>query len=287
MTYLLLAALCSLLLIVIFKQFDHYGINHNQAIVVNYNVCVITGCLMLGEIPLRATMINEPWMPLMVFLGVLFVGGFNVASRTIRHFGVAISAVAQRMSMAISVSFSIWYYNEAYTNYKVMGILVALLAVVLINIPQKASDETTKKRAKWLLVFPIGIFFISAIIEILLQYLNKGYQMQPDEQSIVMFGMGGIIGILVLLFKVLLYKEKIEMKNVVAGIILGIPNYFSLYLLLFAFETMDGSTVYALNNIIIVVGAALIGLFVFKEKLSNINILGIAFAVFSIFLITL
>lgn len=287
MIYIFLAAFCSLLIIIIFKQFDKYNVDHNQAIIVNYNVCVLTGCLVLGEMPLKASMMYEPWAWWMLFLGFLFIGGFNIASRTIRYFGVAISAVAQRMSMGISVSFSIWYYNEDYTLYKIIGILMALLAVVFINIPTEKTVENSQKKFNWLLAFPIGICFISAVIEIVLQYLNNVHQLLPDVQAIAMFGSGGLVGIFVLLIQMLFFKAKITWRNIAGGIVLGIPNYFSLYFVLMAFETMEGSTVYALNNILIVLSAALVGVVAFQEKLSPVNILGIAFAVFSIFLITL
>lgn len=285
MLYLLLASFSSLLLSIIFKLFSRYNIGHNQAIVVNYIVCVITGCITFGEIPFEAAMLSEPWMPLIVFLGFLFMAGFNVASRTVQYFGMAISSVAQRMSMAISVSFAIFYYNEPYTFYKIIGILMALSAVVFINIPNKKEDQSVATKDNRLIVFPIAIFFISAAIEISLQYLHTVYQLLPHIESIVLFASAGLVGFVFLTFKILFAGEKLESKNIIAGIALGIPNYFSIYYMLSALEHMGGSMVYSLNNTIIVIGAAVIGMLVFKEKLSLVNLFGIAMAIAAIFLI--
>lgn len=273
------------MIVVIFKFFDSYSISHNQAIVFNYIVCVITGCITLGEIPFEKEMLSASWMPIMVLLGFLFMGGFNIVSRTVQHYGMAITSVAQRMSLGLSVTFAIWYYQEAYTLYKIIGILVALSAVIFINIPEKKEQVVAEeiKRSKWLILYPISIFFLSGIIEILLQYLHAVHKMKPPIESIVLFASSALVGGLGLL----VFREKIQMKNIIAGIVLGIPNYFSIYFMLRALDVMDGSTVYSLCNITIVAGATLVGFFAFKERLSWLNGVGILLAILAIVLITL
>lgn len=286
MLYLLSAAFCSILIVVIFKLFDRYSINHYQAIVFNYLVCVLTGCLTLGDVPFEASMLTAPWLPIMICLGVLFIGGFNIVGRTVQHFGMAIASVAQRMSLGLSVTFAIWYYHEPYTSYKIIGILIALSAVVFINIPPKEAEENTEKEranSKWLVIYPVSIFFISAVIEILLQYLHAVHEMKPAIESIVLFASAGIVGAVGLLF----FRERIQLKNIFGGLVLGIPNYFSIYFMLKALDVMDGSTVYSLCNISIVAGSALVGFLAFKERLSVLNVLGVGLAMAAIVLITL
>lgn len=290
MIYILLAASCSITLVVIFKLFDRYSINRYQAIVFNYLVCVLTGCLTLGEVPFEKSMLSAPWMPIMVILGFLFVGGFNLIGKTVTHFGMAITSVAQRMSLGLSATFAIIYYSESYDIFKIAGILLALSAVVFINIPNKKTSNTkidaivTKgKSSKWLILYPISIFFISATIEILLQYLHNIHEMTPAVESIVLFGSAGVVGVLSLLF----FREKIQFKNIVGGVVLGVPNYFSIYSMLNALGVMDGSVVYSLCNITIVTGAALVGYLVFKERLSLLNMIGVLLSIMAIVLIAI
>jgi drug/metabolite transporter (DMT)-like permease len=76
------------------------------------------------------------------------------------------------------------------------------------------------------------------------------------------------------------------MKSVGAGIALGIPNFFSIYFLLKTFQFWDKSIAIPLNNVSIVIVSALLGYFLFKEKLSNINALGVLIAIVSILLIS-
>jgi drug/metabolite transporter (DMT)-like permease len=275
---------------VIFKLFDRYAVDRYQAIVFNYLVCVITGCLTLGEIPFERSMLSEPWLPIILVLGVLFMGGFNLVGRTVTHFGMAVTSVAQRMSLGLSATFAIVYYNESYDVFKIIGILLALLAVGFINIPNKKTTETQidtsseeAKSSKWLVFYPISIFMMSAMIEILLQYLHTVHEMKPAVECIVLFASAGVVGVFGLIF----FRKKIALKSVIGGIVLGVPNYFSIYCMLNALGVMDGSVVYSLCNITIVTGAALVGYLAFKERLSLLNMVGILLSIIAIVLIAI
>ena len=213
MHYLLLASFCSLLIVVVFKLFERYRINANQAIVTNYVTCVVTGCITMGAIPFELDMLYEPWMPIMLFLGFLFIGGFNMVSITVDHYGMAIATVAQRMSLGLSSAFAIWYYSESYTSYKILGILIALSAVVFINVPAKNIQKGTSsnQQSNWYIVFPVSICLISAIIEIALQYLHTAHKILPAVESIVLFGSAATVGLLFLSGKVLFFNEKLKL----------------------------------------------------------------------------
>ncbi|MBK7668019.1 MAG: hypothetical protein IPJ32_12200 [Sphingobacteriaceae bacterium] len=75
----------------------------------------------------------------------------------------------------------------------------------------------------------------------------------------------------------------------IGGIILGIPNYFSIFFILKSLEAniFTSAQLFPVLNISNVVLTALVGFLVFKEKLSAQNLLGVLLAVISILLITL
>lgn len=294
MLYIILAILCSVAIGVVFKFFDKYNINHFQAIVFNYLVCVITGCIELGAIPFEVSMLQADWLPIMLVLGLLFVSGFTVISRTVQYFGIAIASVAQRMSLGLSVPFSIWFYNDPYTSLTIVGIILALASVVLINIPTRERKLATapamveinthseeQKLPKGAFLFPIIAFLVSVFIEIILQYLHIVHEMEPAVESIVLFALAGSFGIV----GIILLRQKLAWKNFLAGILLGIPNYFSIYFLLKALENWSGSVVYSVNNITVVALSAILGYFFFKEKLSALNALGIGLALVASYLL--
>ncbi len=292
--HITLAIICSLAISILFKLFDRYDINTYQAIVINYCVCVITGCIALGAIPFEVAHLQADWLPLILMLGILFIAGFNFVGLTVRYFGIAISSVAQRMSIGLSVPFAIWYYQEPYTTIKLVGIALALLSVILINIPNQkkemaaTSEEAsvapnpTSKLDRWSFLFPIGAFLISVFIEIILQYLHEVHHLEPAVESIILFAVAGFLGI----GGLFIFRDPIRWRNIVGGIVLGIPNYFSIYFLLKGVAELGGAVAYSLNNIVVVALSAVIGYTVFKERLSLYNWMGITVALIAIFLIT-
>jgi drug/metabolite transporter (DMT)-like permease len=307
MLYLILAILASLSLAISFKLFDRFNIDTFQAIVINYWVCVLTGSLMLGEYPLHTGMLQEAWFPIALVLGFLFIVGFNVVGITVQRFGVAIASVMQRMSIAMSVPFAILYFDEAATLPKLLGTFIALGSVVLINIPNKKDKAQTATPSikntgvqieknsgmpSWLFLFPLGCFVISGFIESGLQIIEKVHF--PNNAtgnaifSIMLFGLAGLMGTVWLIQLLVRGKTKLSLRNLIGGIVLGIPNYFSIYFLLLSFSDIgDASIVLPLNNIIIVVSSALIGYFLFKEQFSKTNWIGVLLALVSIYLIML
>ena len=77
------------------------------------------------------------------------------------------------------------------------------------------------------------------------------------------------------------------MKSVVGGIALGIPNYLSFLFLLKALATLNwgSSVIFPVANLGTVAFATIVSFIVFKERISKINIAGLAFAAVAIILI--
>ena len=83
-------------------------------------------------------------------------------------------------------------------------------------------------------------------------------------------------------------KVAFRPKDILAGILLGIPNYFSIYFQLKALSAFDnnGAIVYPSLNIGIIIGSTLAAVLIFKERLSRVNQVGVALAVVVIFLLS-
>ena len=79
----------------------------------------------------------------------------------------------------------------------------------------------------------------------------------------------------------------INFKNIIGGICLGVPNYFSIYFLLKALQhpTWNSASVFTINNVAIVMFSTLLGILLFKERLSIKNWFGIGLAIVSIILV--
>jgi len=119
---------------------------------------------------------------------------------------------------------------------------------------------------------------------------NDFAQKFPDEGGylffMVLFFMASISGILILIGKSVKTKNKLQLKSVFWGIIFGVPNFFSLLFFLKALSDpkLSSSIVFPLVSMGVVVSSSLIGIFLFKEKLSKTNWIGILLSVCAIYI---
>jgi drug/metabolite transporter (DMT)-like permease len=294
MLNLILSIFCSTLIALVFKSFDKFKeIKLFPAIVVNYWVCAILGTIILGASPITEKTISAPWFSGAVMLGMFFIGTFYIIGLTISIFGVAISAVTQRMSLIIPVIFALSYYGEYkdFSFVKGIGILLAMLAVVLTNIKTKEQKILKKeqKRNWFVWALPIILFLFSGFVEVVLQYLQRTYfdasNLAQLPFTILLFGTSAIIGTIVLGIDFFRNRLVINYQIILGGIALGIPNLGSIYFLLKVLGEMKGSVVFPINNVGVIALVGVIAFFVFKDNLTKINILGIILAILAILFI--
>ncbi|WP_424494383.1 EamA/RhaT family transporter [Salinimicrobium sp. GXAS 041] len=285
MIFLLLSILSSSVIFVIFKLYNKYGVNTLQAIIVNYFIAFSVG-LAIDNQPLNLQRIpGELWFPGTLVLGGLFISVFYLAAITTQRSGLSVVSVATKMSVAIPVLFGIFLYSESTGILKITGIILALGAVYLTSI--KKSDGIAIKKKN--LIFPLLVFFGSGIIDTTIKYLETTYVAEVDVAlfSATIFAVAGCIGILILIFQAARGTLKITFRNILGGIALGIPNFFSIYFLVMALRTegYDSSTIFPINNVGIVMISTFLGILLFGERIIPKNWIGITLAVISIILI--
>ena len=102
----------------------------------------------------------------------------------------------------------------------------------------------------------------------------------------VLFFTASISGILIHTGKALKTKHPFQLKSVLWGVIFGIPNFFALLYFLKALgdPNLNSSIVFPLVSIGVVVSSSLTGLFIFKEKLSKTNWIGILLSICAIYI---
>jgi drug/metabolite transporter (DMT)-like permease len=275
-------------LTIAFKIVGRLGISNLQAIVCNYIVCVITGSFVNGSFPVQSSLLQQPWLPWALVMGCCFISLFNLAAFVVQKIGVAVTTVAYKLSMVIPFVFSIYLYNEKASALKIGGVGLALLAVWFTTRPSKSA--TNDKPVSWALwLMPLLLFVGSGLLDSMIKYVEQGFinPANQDAYLITAFCVAATVGLLILLFRLITGREQFSGKAVVAGIAIGIPNYFSIWCLMGALKGYAGnsSAIIPINNMGIVLVSAVVALFIFKEKLSVINWLGIILSMVAIALI--
>jgi drug/metabolite transporter (DMT)-like permease len=284
MIWLILALLTSTLIMVCFKLFPKYGIDSLQAIATNYLVAFIAGCVTVipsGKVPFIA----ESWFPVSIASGVLLILVFFVFASSTSKVGIAITSVCSKMSVLIPVTLGFLIFGESAGILKIIGIIISLPAFYFIF---KRNEHFHLKSA--LLILPILLFLGNGTNDSLLK-TAQFYFLRSDNDLVnyltSAFGIAFCIGVLLVTFISIRNKKRIEIKNIFAGILLGLLNWYSTLFFLKGLTIVDVTVFVPVFNAGIVCLGALTGLILFREKMGRWNVFGLGLALVAILLIAL
>lgn len=271
-----------------FKFLERFRINNLQAIVFNYVTCVVTGSIVNGGFPVQPIRQGEAWVPWALGMGVLFISLFNLVAFTAQRIGVSVAVVAYKLSLVIPFLFSLVYYDEPYTAWKIGGVVLALAAVIFTSwVSEKKAAN--KSLGMMLILAPLVLFAGSGALDALIKFVEQAFvnESNQDDYLITAFGSAAAVGIIILSIDFFTGKQRFDRRAILAGIVIGIPNYFSIWCLMHALKgyTGNSSAVIPINNMGIVLISAMVAWMAFREKLSPINWMGIVLSLAAIALI--
>jgi len=283
---LLLSILFSGFIFVLFKLFPIFKIDTFQAIVVNYFVAFLCGFLFFPVELTTFVSVSPFWFLNAISASILFIGLFLIMGISSQRNGLSSTSVAVKMSMALSVLGMMISYSEEVQWMKIAGIILAITGVISMTI--QPSTEKNQVSSTWMLLL---LFVGSGLLDFLLNYIQHHVLVKNETAffTAFAFGMAGVIGVFFAFFLWVKGKLKPSSRNILAGILLGIPNYFSIYFLMKAYDvlTWSDSSILAIINVSIVVFASIVGLLFFKEKWNKLKIIGFISSLISILFIYL
>jgi drug/metabolite transporter (DMT)-like permease len=288
--YLILSIVFTSYLTLSFKVVGRFGIPVFQAIVFNYITCVITGSLVNASFPLNSQSIQEPWFGWALTMSCMFISIFNLIGFTAQKLGVAVASVSNKLSLVIPFVFSIYLYNETATWVKIAGILLALVAVVCTCLPGKEQSAKPGYSAGGVaLLWPAVLFLSSGLLDTLVKYVQQTYLNESNNNAylITAFLGAATLGSIALVVLVASGRMKFHPGSILAGIAIGIPNYFSIWALVKVLKQYEGnsSAILPINNMGIVLFSSVVAWLLFRERLSLLNWLGIVLSIAAIALI--
>lgn len=293
MWFLAAVILLNTYLAIIFKLFPRFGINALQAIVVNYWICVITGSLVNGSFPISTESLGQAWLPYAMIMGLFFITLFNLIAWSTAKSGITPTAVANKLSLVIPALFAVIWYHESFDGWKIAGVILAFPAVYL---SARSKDESghLKTRMLWPILIFIGSGLLDALVTFITrQFFSKGISNLDNSGNATFlshaFATAAVMGSLLLIYLFLTGRQKPSFRNLLAGILVGIPNFFSMYFLVRLLNNnfLQASAAIPVSNIAVVLIASLAAIFVFKEKAKTPRIIGLILSVLAILMILL
>lgn len=274
-------------LIVLFKLFERFGVDNLQALTVNYLAAGVMGLINYeGDISI-SYIIQSDWSTYSLIIGFLFIVVFNLYATGAQKAGMAISTVANKMSLVIPVIAAILLYpDEHFSIIKILGFVLALLGIYFSSTTNNKLSFDPKYL--WIIIL---IFIGQGAADAIFNHARYHYVTDADKPLffLVLFITAGLSGLLMIISKTASKQRPVlHWKNIVAGIAFGIPNYGSLIFMFNALKSsgIESSKVYPLVSMGIIALSAIIGWIFFSERLSKTNWAGIFLAIAAIAVIS-
>ncbi|SER77601.1 DMT family transporter [Pedobacter rhizosphaerae] len=282
MIYIILSISCSVTVAILLKLAKRYQISIIQAVTVNYLTALIL-CFLFFKPDTSLISSAAPW-PVYTALAILLPTIFLFLAASVKRLGIVKTDIAQRLSLFIPILAAYFIFKEDFNQYKLAGLIVGFPAIFLTFIRKSERQPTA---GNW--IYPIMVFVGFGVIDVLFKQIALHKALPYTTSLFVVFSMAFVVSLVVVSIMAITKKTKIQLVNLACGVILGLFNFGNILFYLKAHQALakNPSTVFAAMNLGVIVVGSLVGVLIFKEKLSKINYLGLLLAVAAVILITL
>jgi drug/metabolite transporter (DMT)-like permease len=279
MLFLLLSILCSVTVGVIFKISRKYTISTLQIVAWNYIFAILL-CYLSFPPDLNALGAKAPWS-IYISLGVLLPAIFLFLAASIKHMGIVKTDAAQRLSLFIPILAAWLLFKEDFNTLKITAFFIALPAILLV-----LSKKAENKNNKW--IYPAVVLVGFGIIDILFKQIALYTNLAFTSSLLVIFCIAMIITVAAVVYEIIFKKVRLTGGNLLLGGLMGVFNFGNILFYLKAHQAFaeNPSTVFAAMNMGVIIIGSIIGIVVFKEKVSRYNYFGLLLAIVAILLIT-
>lgn len=271
MTFLVLAICASVLVSIFLKVARAKNIDIAQAILVNYITAILLCVVLLKPDLSGGLSILGSGTFIFVALGVLLPSVFIIMAKAVNMVGIAKSDVAQRLALFLPILASFTIFGESLTLQKGLGIVLAFLALIALTFKPdiKYTNHVSIKNTALILG---GVWLGYGVIDILFKQMAKLGNAFPNTLLISF-----ILAFVLLLIYLIIQKTRWHSKSLMSGILLGVLNFCNILFYIKAHQAYknDPTLVFAGMNIGVICLGAVVGLLIFKEKISKINGMGI------------
>ncbi|MCQ2492107.1 MAG: DMT family transporter [Lachnospiraceae bacterium] len=261
MLYLGLAIFSSAMVSTIMRLGEEKIKNNMGMFVSNYIVCALLSLIFMGG---KNLFVADSGMVTVLLLGVisgiLYLASFVLLQLNIRKNGVVLSATFMKLGVLIPTIMAIVIFHERPKILQILGILLAIAAIIMIHFEKEDAGKANYKIL--LIMLMVGSGFTDAMANI---YDKLGSSGLKNHYLFFTFVMAAVCAFVLWIKE----KQSLSIWDVICGICIGIPNYFSSRFLLGALHSIAAVIVYPVYSVVTIVVISLLSFLLFKERLSK------------------
>lgn len=265
---LILAIIASSLVSIMMRVGEGRAKNNISMLSVNYFLCMILAIIYTGVGNLMQT--GEGLgtaIGLGSINGFFYIASLILFQNSVKKNGVVLSSIFMKLGIMMPLIISILLFSEMPTVVQIIGFVIAVTAIVIINMKEKEENVTNHKTNR---TSPVKLGLILVLVGCgMADGMSKIYQelgtREFEELFLVCtFVIAFILSVLFVKYK----KQKYTSNEILYGILLGVPNYYSARFLLKALGEIPAVVAYPTFSIGTIAVITLTGVFAFKEKLT-------------------
>ena len=261
MLYLILAIVSSSLVSIVMRTSKERAKNNISLLVMNYGVCLVLACAYTGIDKLFQNG-NGSGMAygLGLLNGIFYIGSFVLFQYNIQKNGVVLSAVFMKLGVLVPTILSITVFQERPGVNQVLGLMIAIAAILLVNLEKPDHRESVFKIG--LVILLIGNGCADGMSKVFQEIADPAYE---EQFLLFTFVVAFLLSILFMLYK----RQKITKAEIYYGIFLGIPNYYSARFLLKALGDIPAVVAYPTCSVATIAVVSLAGVCLFRERFTK------------------
>ena len=277
MIWLALSVVVDFAFVQFFKVGQRRGYHSPTVVSTNYMVVAVTLLTYL----LATDQLVFPPDALLTGLvtGCVFVCSMVLMTQTLDRSPAGAVFTAFRMSIAVPVAFGVWLWNEPMAWGQLVGVALALLALVMMT---SGADETRHATGWRILLLLVAIFALQGLSHSCLRSVH--YNGLDDAFLQVLMVTGATAGSLGWV-AIALSRRRPRRGELQLGGFIGAYNTFALCVIMITLSKLPGTLFFPVFGCSVVVLDNVAAHYFWRERLNRAAAAGVAVAVLAIFLV--
>lgn len=230
-------------------------------LVCNYTVCSLLAGFFTLQNPLPGAGDGIPLaLGLGLFGGFLFLYSLVVFQQSISRNGIVLSSTFMKLGVLVPTLMAMLVFREQPKVMQLLGLALALAAILVLNF---APGQRMNAGGKGLLIL---LLLVCGGTDALTNVYDKvGNPISKDLFLLAIFATALVCSAVLLLRS----GNRLTLPDLLCGISVGIPNYFSSRFLLAALKTVPAVVVFPMYSTATILLITSAGIFLFREKLDK------------------
>lgn len=225
----------------------------------NYTVCTLLAGFFTVQNPFPGSGLSFA-LGLGVFGGFLFLYSLVVFQQSIARNGIVLSSTFMKLGVLVPTLMAMLVFREQPRPVQLGGLSLAVAAILILNLGGKPQTRASGKGLLILLLLVCG--GTDALTNV---YDKMGVAAGKDLFLLAIFLTALVFSGILLLRS----KERPSARDLLCGIAVGIPNYFSSRFLLAALKSVPAVVVFPVYCTATILLISTTGVLLFKEKLDE------------------